>query len=277
MNPMQGPTIASRCRLILLRKPLIMFGLPAVVYTVCHVGGLLIGLKPPVAPVMDGVFTVTPGDGGPLPWLVWLIFIGVATTAIIGLQTLASARALADAPLLPKDDLPSTWRAASTFLLLGLFFSIPLLMILSAPAYWLMITTTFSGSPTEDIRPMGLLLLMPLTAIGLIATPLIGARSVLATTVAVFERTGPRESLKRSSLLSRFVKPYPPLFTLGGAMVVTGAIMIGIATLIPVAFAWKFAIGMTLFLAVFEPLHVALVAVLFADARDKEARAFGPS
>jgi len=275
MSQVPGPSVASQCRRILLRKPLVMFGLPAVVYGACHVGGLLLGLKPPVAPVMDGYLTVVPGEGGPLPWLLWLILIGAGTTVIIGVQTLAAARALEDAQLLPSEELPSTRRAASTFLLVGFNLSVPLLLILAAPAYWMIMTTTFSGSPTEDMRPLALLLFMPLTAIGLIVTPLVGVRSVLATTVSVFERTSPRQSLKRASLLSRFVKLYPPLFTLGGTMVVVGAIMIALFTAIPGAFFWKFITGMTLFLVIFEPLHVALVTVLYADARNKEALAFG--
>ena len=266
-----GGKIIRPCARVLLRKPLVMFGLPALAYAICQVLGIVCGVASPGSPTVIGQQQTSPGEGGPVPWLLWLILCGLATSVIVGIQVLVAGRLLAaDNQLLSGQLFRSTGRAAASFLGLMLVFSLGILAIYSAPGYVLYIMTTYPGSDFEDMRISGLFLLTPVCLAGLVATPVIGQRFVLAVPVSVFENTNPYRSLSRSLALAKRVDIFGPFAILGLAMVIFATALIVLSSIIPVAFPLKFGIGGWLFLVLFEPVHVALAVLLFRKARRRE-------
>ena len=264
-------SVVRLCWSVLLRKPLIMFGLPIVAYGICQIVGLRLGIQPPGDPIVIDHQQVSAGVGGPGPWILWLVVVGLATALIVGVQLVAAGRVTSgDAQLLSGQTWPSALRAAGMFGVLMACFSPLILAIVSTPAYWLIIRTTYSGSDVEDMRPVGLIGAMFFTAIGLVGAPLVGMLCALSVPASVFEKINQAKSFSRAFKLFGYAKVFASFAIPGAAMILLASGMIFLSRYIDASFSVKFGIGVWLFLVLVEPVHVALAVVLYGKARRKE-------
>ena len=251
---------------ILRSRPLLMFGLPALAYAVCQVVGLLIGVQAPGWPTVVDHRQVAVGPGGLTPWTIWLLLVGVATAIIVGTQLTYAGIALWGAGRPPNGRLLGTaGRAAGCFGMLMAIFSIPVAIMLVAPAYWLNIVTTYSGSDVEDMRLVGMMALIPVSLVAMVVVPLAGRYFLFAVPVTVFENISVVKSITRSMRFSRSGDLFGPLALHGVGMILLAVGLIFAAAHVPGDFQVKFGVGMWLFLVLVEAAHVALATVLYMD------------
>ena len=221
---------------------------------------------------MDGMTQVAVGVGGVRPWSLWIVMIALASALIVGYQIISAARAISgDANLLAGQRWHRANRAIAQFGLLVVIASLPVCAILAAPMYILNMQTTFSGSYMEDMRPIGLLVLLPMSAAMMIPTPILGAFLVLSTPAAVFENINTGKGVSRSFQLSKYVRVFRTYLPLGIAMLLLAIGLIVLASYVAVPFWVKFTVGGWLFFMLTEPLHIALATTMFDAARQFEA------
>jgi hypothetical protein len=245
-----------------------MFGLPAVAYAASQGLALALGVRPPGPPVVVDNRQVAFGPGGPGVWLAWLVLTGLATAAVVGVQAARAAQVLGAAPVIPR------WhalrRGAWAFGRLVLVYSPLLGAIALTPLAWLAIMVSYSGSPVEDMRPIGLLMVVPLSLAGLIVLPLIGVRSALVVPVAVLEPTRMRHSGARSAWLRQFRHLGPALALTGLGLTGLTVALIALARAIPAGFVVEFGLGGWAWLVLAEPVHLTVVTALYRQARQRE-------
>ena len=237
-----------------IRAPGVMVGWPALAY------GAAAGLTYGVSRLAGAGWT----------WLVWAVAATAATSLVAGTQVMHAAPGFpgADPSLASRGR--DRWRTTAVVWLLAAML-VPLVpFVWVTPWYWHIIMTTPSGSDVEDMRPVSMMALGPVSLVALVVAVVLVVKFAQALPAAACESISPGQALTRASTLAPYRGSFALLGVIGPSSLVLVVALLVVKSAWQVPFGLALAAGSWLVLMLVEPLASALVAGLYLDARRLE-------